>query len=185
MECGLTTKQLITAFIFLKDKVQKADLIIVPGSSHPQLPQKAVLLYQKDYANKILFTGGFNPKSGKNDCDFGKEIALSAGVPHQDIYCENKSTNTKENASEAIKLIKSKKLKHKKILLVCKPYHARRLQMTFKRFFPKSELLFIPTVDKWKITKYNWWKSKEKADMVMDEVRKIGEYFIKGDLNLN
>ena len=183
MERRLNTIILITNFIFLKHRLQKADLIIVPGSSHPQLPQKAALLYQKGFAKKILFTGGFNPKSGKNDCDFGKKIALAESVAEEDIFCENQSTNTKENAIEARKLIQAKRLKSKTILLVCKTYHARRLQMTFGKIFPKSRLFFIPVIDKRKITKFNWWESKEKADMVMDELRKIGEYFLKGDLD--
>ena len=179
----LAIRKILTAFIFLENQLQKADLIIVPGSSHPQLPEKAVSLYKKGYSTKILFTGGLNPKSGRNDCDLGQEIALAEGVPSQDIYCENKSTNTKENAIEARKLIQAKRLKSKTILLVCKTYHARRLQMTFGKIFPKSRLFFIPVIDKRKITKFNWWESKEKADMVMDELRKIGEYFLKGDLD--
>lgn len=67
MERRLTTIQTITNFIFAKDLPIKADLIIVPVSNHPQLPKRAVNLYKKGFAQKILFTGGFNSKIGKKN----------------------------------------------------------------------------------------------------------------------
>ncbi|MGB9706656.1 MAG: YdcF family protein [Microgenomates group bacterium] len=184
MELGLNTVKAITKFIFVEDKPQKADLIIVPGSSHPQLPQKAVSLYKEGFAPKILFTGGFNSKIRENECNFGKKIALKRGVPGKDIFCEKKSSNTKENALEAAKIVEKHKLPSRKIILISKPYHARRLKMTFAKFFPRSKLLIIPVKDKRKITSKNWWKSKEKIAKVMEEVQKIGEYYLKGDLSL-
>jgi len=184
MEFGLATVKAITNFIFVKDKPKRADLIIVPGSSQRQLPQKAIALYKKGFAPKILFTGGFNPKIGKNECDFGKEIALRAGVSLRDILSENHSSNTKENAEEAAKIVKNYKIPCKRIILVSKPYHSRRLKMTFAKFFPQSELLIIPVVDERKINSKNWWKNKEKIDRVMEEIKKIGEYYLKGDLSL-
>jgi len=185
VEFGLATIRAITNFIFVKDKPKRADLIIVPGSSQKQLPKKAVSLYKKGLATKILFTGGFNPKIGKNESDFGKEIALKAGVPQGGILMENKSSNTKENAEEAVKIVKKYKISCKRIILVSKPYHSRRLKMTFAKFFPRSEIIIIPVQDERIITASNWWKDKEKTNRVMEEVKKIGEYYLKGDLSLD
>ncbi|MGB9911303.1 MAG: YdcF family protein [Microgenomates group bacterium] len=184
MERRLSIIQLITNFIFVEDKPKKADLIIVPGTSMPQLHKKAVFLYKKGFAKKILFTGNINPRISQKECDFGAEIAIKLGVLPKNILKEGNSTNTKENAVEAAKLIRKFKLPHKRILLVSKPYHARRLKMTFAQVFPHSELLIVPVVDERKITKNNWWKEKEKIAKVMEEVKKIGEYFLKGDLAL-
>lgn len=184
MESGLKTIKAITEFIFEENKPRKSDLIIVPGSSHYQLPQKACELYLKGLTDKVIFTGGFNPKINMAECDFGKEIALRLGVSRKDIFCEKVSSNTKENAREASKLIKKHHINHKRILLVCKPYHARRLIMTFAKVFPKSRLLMIPVKDERNITKINWWKAKKKIDEVMEEMGKISEYFFKGDLSL-
>lgn len=183
MEQGLTTIEAITNFIFVKDLPIKADLIIVSGSSHPQLAKKAVELY-KSFAKKILFTGGFNPKINKKECDFGAEIAIDLGVSEKDILREGYSSNTKENAIESANLIKRQGLVYKTILLVCKLHHARRLKATFIRVFPKSRLLIIPIKDERNITRENWWKKKKKIDIVMGEVKKIGEYFLRGDLSL-
>jgi len=184
VEFGLATIKAITDFIFVKDKPKRADLIIVPGSSQKQLPKKAVNLYKNGLAPKILFTGGFNQKIGKNESDFGKEIALKEKVPLKDILAENKSSNTKENAEEAKKIIKKYKISCKRIILVSKPYHSRRLKMTFAKVFPRSEIIIIPVMDERRITPGNWWKDKEKTARVMEEIKKIGEYYLKGDLSL-
>lgn len=184
MEQRLTILKIITDFVFASDKPVKADLTIVPGSSHYQLPKKAVFLYKKGFSRKVIFSGGFNPRISKNECDFGKEIALKSGIPTEDIYYECRSSNTKENASESYKVVKKYRLEDKKILLVCKPYHARRLKMTFTSFFPNSRLFMIPVKDERNITKNNWWKDKDKITKVMEEVGKISEYFLKGDLSL-
>lgn len=184
MESRLTVIKAITNFIFAEDRPSKVDLIIVPGSSHRQLSQKAVYLYKKGFCKKLVFTGGYNPKISKNDCDFGKEIAMTLEIPKENIFTEDKSRNTKENAMEVSKLIKKYKLKNKKLLLVCKSYHARRLKMTFANFFPSSQLLMIPVKDERNISRHNWWRSEKGIAQVMEEVGKISEYFLKGDLAL-
>ncbi len=182
MEQRLRLIKAITNLIFVEDKLQKADIIIVPGSSQPYFPQKASELYLKGYSKIIIFTGHFNPKINSTECDYGKNIALKAGIPKTDIFCESKSTNSKENAIEARILIRKFNLKSKRIILVSKPYHSRRLQMTFKKVFPDSKLIIIPVEDNRKINRKSWWKDREKINKVMEEAGKISEYYIKGDL---
>lgn len=184
MESRLKTVKAITAFIFEENRPLKSDLIIVPGSSHYQLAKKAAQLYLKGLAPEIILTGGFNLRLNQAECDFGRAILLKHGVSDKTILCEKFSSNSKENAQEAYKLAKKHSLKYRRILLVCKPYHARRLKMTFAKVFTKSRLLVIPVRDERNITKYNWWKSNEKRDKIMEELGKISEYFLKGDLSL-
>lgn len=178
------TIQTISELIFANDLQVKADLIIVPGSSHKQLPLKAAHLLKKGVAKKIIFTGGLNQKLEENESDWGAKVAIKAGVAKKNILVESKSTNTKENALEALRVIKTNRLSHKKILLVSKPYHARRLKMTFLNIFTNSEFFVIPVVDDRKIEKNNWWKDDVKSQKVMEEVGKISEYYLKGDLSL-
>lgn len=179
------TIKTISNFIFVQDPLVKADLIIVPGSSHKQLPLKAVQLFKKGFAKNILFLGGINEKLNKNESEWGSEIARDKNVPEKNIYIETRSTNTKENAQESLKLIKDKNLPHKKVILVSKPYHARRLKMTFQKLFTNSELRVIPVTDDRKIEKNNWWKDNMKSQKVMEELGKISEYYLKGDLSFS
>ncbi len=183
MESRLKTINAITKFIFIEDKPSKADLIIVPGSSHAGLAKKASELYLNGFARKVLFTGGYNPKIRKAESFFGKGTAIKSGLPAKDIFCEDKSTNTRENALATLALLKHLNLKYKKIILVSKPYHARRLLMTFRSVFPKVNFFIVTAKDDRNINKDNWWKNKEKADKVEEEIGKISIYLRRGDLS--
>lgn len=174
----------ITNFIFFTDKLEKADLIIVPGTYREQIVETAYEAFKKGLAKIIITTGAAQEGYEKSEAEFQKEYLIKRGVPQNLIFTETKSANTKESAEFALKLIKKLKLKHNKIILVSKNYHARRILMTFKRFFPKSKILIFPTIDDRNITSRNWFKSTEKSKVVMGEVEKIGKYFIKGDLSL-
>ena len=181
-EKRLRLEKLCPIFIFLEDKAVKSDIIIVPGSSQINIIKKAVDLYKLGFSKKIIFTGSFNEKIQKYESEFGKEYALSMGVNKKDIYVENKSTNTKENAVYARKIIDKYGLSSNKIILPCKTYHSMRVKMTFVSEFPKSKLIIMPVIDQRNITKNNWWKDDNKLEIVMEEVEKIGKYFLKGDL---
>lgn len=174
--------KVITDFIFLSDKLSKSDLIIVPGTCRIDIVKKALQIYNQGYAPFIFTTGGVKDDKGLAESEFQKQYLLDNGVPLDCIFNEIKSTNTKENAIYAKEELEKNYLPHQKIILISKTYHARRLLMTFIPSFPDSEILIAPVVDDRNITKDNWYNDKEKTDKVMEEVEKIGEYFLKGDL---
>ena len=47
----------ITDFIFMSDIPQKSDVILVPGTAHAQITEKAAQLYHQGYAPYILPSG--------------------------------------------------------------------------------------------------------------------------------
>lgn len=184
MESRLDIIRLISNLIFIEDEVAGADLMIVPGSSQLSVVKKAVGIYKKGLCKKIIFTGSFNDKLLETESEWSRSYALKRGVCNGDIFCESKSTNTKENAVFARKLAKSHNLKLTTIIIPCKTYHAMRVKMTFRSEFPTSRLLIIPVVDQRQIIKSNWYRDVEKKQIVMKELEKIGCYFLKGDISL-
>lgn len=180
----MDTKTAITNFIFVDDEIVQADVIILPGSSHKQLVDRAIELYKQEKAPLLLFTGGFSEKLGKPESEWAKEIAINMGIPESSILIESKSTNTKENAIEALSLLKKRKIKFEKVILVAKTYHSRRLLMSFSKVFTDNQLMVSPVVENREITKENWTANTEKIATVMEEVGKISEYYLKGDLGM-
>ncbi len=178
-----STVNAITKLIFVEDEPAQADLIIIPGTMRSHLAEKAAELYSQGYAKRILCTGGVNSKLNMNECEFAANILLKSGVNQDDILLESESTNTKENAHNALILLKQNKLDHSRIILISKPYHARRLLMTFKKSFTNSILYVIPVEDDRQITKNNWFETSDKKEIVMNELRKIAEYYLKGDIS--
>ncbi len=83
-----------------------------------------------------------------------------------------------------MKIIKKEKLPHKTLLIISNAYHSRRVKMTFSKVFKNSKIRIIPVMDIRKIGKDNWWKDKTKTRVVMGEIGKIAEYYLKGDLSL-
>jgi len=139
----------ITKFIFLETTIEHADLILVPGGSHPQLMEKAAELYHQGMAPLILPSGGATKHVETTEWDFLKKVGLSLGIPEEVILKENKATNTFENARYSWEVIKETKLQANKVILACKAGHACRALLRYKTVFPKETQFYIaPVIDK-------------------------------------
>lgn len=174
----------ISDLIFISDKLSKSNVIIVPGTFRLDIVKKALEVYNEGLAPYVITTGGIRNEEGLTESEFQKQYLINHGVPSEIILNEIKSTNTKENAVYARKELDNKKIEYKNIILISKTYHARRILMTFLPSFPDSDIKIASVIDDRNITKDNWYKDKEKTEKVLEEVKKIGEYFLKGDLSL-
>lgn len=161
----------ITDFIFIKHQLNQKGLLIIPGTHRESLVKKALKVYQKGFAKYIITTGGVKNKQGVTESQEQKNYLIKHKVLAKIIFSENKSTNTKENAVYAKKIIKRYKLDDRVLILIGKTYHARRLYMTFKKQFPNSDIRIIPTIDDRNITRNNWYKDKNKTRKVFEVVR--------------
>lgn len=118
-----------------------ADAIIVAGcrvydDGTPSLALKyrtdhAVKLYQEGFADKIIFTGG-TPDQRKTEATAARDYALSKyNLPKKDLWLEEASTSTEENASLSSALYPEMK----KIILVSDSYHMFRAKRVFDNYF--------------------------------------------------
>jgi uncharacterized SAM-binding protein YcdF (DUF218 family) len=170
----------ISELVFVETETQVADIILVPGGSHPQLMEKAAELYKQGLAPYILPSGSVNPKIPEysSEWEFLKSIGIKLGVPEEKILKEDQARHTFENAEFSWRVIKENELPVKKAILVCKAYHSRRALLTYQSVFPKDVEFFVAYVpDKREIRKDNWFLDEEKIKIVMGEVVKIGKYF--------
>ncbi|MFB6471262.1 YdcF family protein [Paenibacillus glucanolyticus] len=168
----------ITNFIFLETEVEKSDVILVPGGSHPQLMERASEIYHQQLAPFILPSGGATKHVEITEWDFLYNVGLKLGVPHKAILKENRATNTFENARFSWDVLTEAGIKAEKVILVCKAGHACRALLTYKTVFPKETQFHIaPVIDKTGISKENWYLTEEGIKRIMMEVEKIGKYF--------
>ena len=150
--------------------------------------EKAAELYQSQYVNKLLVSGGYNKKFAKVESDLMAKELVKLGVPDESIIKERKSTNTLEN------VLFSKDLLDKElglenintIVAVVKNYHSRRALMTIRKHFPQRiKLLAYPYIcDYCPFTSENWANSDNGREKVIEELQKIEEYLAKGDIGL-
>jgi len=170
----------ITNFIFIENKPQKADIILIPGGSRSQLIEKACELYFSNYSSLLLPSGGFNNKINnyESEWEFFKQIALAKGIKEKDILQEDKAKNTFENAKFSRKIIDNNNIQLKRALFVCKAHHSRRALMSYLTEFSSDiDFFVIPVIYERNITKENWFLDQNKINIVMKELEKIGNYF--------
>ncbi|WP_088034584.1 YdcF family protein [Evansella clarkii] len=168
----------ITEFIFVETEISPADVILIPGSNHPQLMEKAAALYKQGMAPYILPSGGYKSHVGSSESEYLRNIGIKSGVPEEAILKEDKAQHTLENARFSIKALQSKGITPKKVILVCKAGHSRRALLCYQAEFPNEcEILVSPCIDRYGITKENWFLSEVGIRRTLSEVKKIGTYF--------
>ena len=115
--------QEITDYIFLEDRLERADAIFIPGCARPEHTEEAARVYKEGYAPLLLPSGGYTKvqgsfqgvsKEGQKygtdfacEADFLEAVLLQNGVPASAILKECEATYTLENA-EKTKTIDSK-----------------------------------------------------------------------------
>ena len=182
----------ITDFIFLEDAPQKADILFVPGNGHAAPSELAARLYREGFAPRVLPSGryaiglsGFQGQisgsrryEGAFDTEwaFMRHILMKNGVPESAVLREDEATYTYQNAINTRKLLDERKIEVKRAILCCQAYHARRSKLYYQILFPDTEILVCPTVTKG-ITRDNWFKSRETADIVLGEIERCGSQF--------
>jgi uncharacterized SAM-binding protein YcdF (DUF218 family) len=182
----------ITDFIFVSDAPLKSNVIFMPGSSSPEIPERAAALYHEGYAPLLLPSGGVSVKSGRfggvkskkdlynkdyrTDCEFYTDALVKNGVPETAIIQEDKSGYTIENAMFSRKAADESGLVIGKGIIVCKSFHARRCLMLYQMAFPEATLRVCP-VDVYDINRDNWHTFEYGIDRVLGELARCGNQF--------
>lgn len=167
----------ITEFMFFETNMDYADVIMVPGGSHPQLMESAADLFHQGFAPYILPSGGSTPNVKTTEWEFLRNIGIKLGVPENAILREDKATNTFENSRFSKHVLHQMGINPNKAILVCKSYHARRALLTYQIDFNETAILVKSVTDKTGITKDNWFFDDKKITPVMKELTKVGQYF--------
>lgn len=168
----------ITQFVFVETGMTDADVILIPGASQPQLMETAASLYKQGFAPFILPSGGASQNLITTEWEFLRDVAIANDVPAHAILKEDKAQNTFENARLSLDVLRQAGIQPRKVIIVCKSYHSRRVLLTYQMVFPKETEFFIaPIIDRTGITRENWFLSESGINMVMTEMEKISKYF--------
>ena len=130
----------------MKKKIMRGDVILVLGSgilNDGSLPPrakervvKAVDLYKKGLANKLLMSGRHTfkllEKPKTTEAKSMQEFAKSLGVAEEDIFIEENSMDTVGNAYFS-KLFYLDPNRWKKIIVVTSDFHVKRSKFLFEK----------------------------------------------------
>jgi uncharacterized SAM-binding protein YcdF (DUF218 family) len=126
----------------------KADVVVALGGMASQQPStgrirfngsadrlfQSLELYRKGYVKKIVIAGG-NPlitRKERPESSFLKEYLVLLGIPEADLFTEEKSRNTRENAQNTAALF-DRMGWEKRIILVTSAFHSRRATLAFRQ----------------------------------------------------
>ncbi|HEX8924087.1 MAG TPA: YdcF family protein [Patescibacteria group bacterium] len=168
-------------FLKLEDVLERADVIFILGGSTVGPARKAAELYKSGYANKIAFisTGGnFGGHKiwGMTEDKKYKEELERLGIPSEAIISKGLTTNTKDEAREAVPFLRNNGVDPQKIILVSRPVHQRRAWATFEKQQPGIKYINCPADEP--------LNNNDRAikRRLTEEVQRLSEYTAKGDI---
>ncbi|HYH99511.1 YdcF family protein [Hyalangium sp.] len=122
-----------------RERSQSADALVVlgarvlpggvPSGALQARVEKAVELYQRGIAPRLLFSGGVgvNPPS---EAQVMRTLAVQLGVPAEACILEEQSHSTEQNARYSAALLRS--LSARRVVVVSDPYHLLRARQYFR-----------------------------------------------------
>ncbi len=182
----ITTREAISNLLFMEDPVQSVDLVLVLGNTWLPSMDPAIEMLTHGHARHVLIVGGvYGGEEGRPESEALMAYALERGVSQDKMILETKSTNTLENFVLSRDIVEGSIgwSNVRKVAVVCKAFHTRRVLMTAKKNWPAHvEYIFRPVEDEREIRREGWWEDSVARERVLAEVRRIAEYAIKGDL---
>lgn len=173
-----------------KDKLEKADAIVILMGSIADRILEAKDLYTQGYSKKILVVNSYI-SSGKelepygihvpNNSELSKKALVQLGIPDSLIHILPASAiSTQEEAYKIAEYVSSNP-KRRSILLVTSNSHSLRATMIFEDTFNdqgiEAKIITAPS----KYTEYNaqqWWSDRQSAKQVFFEYAKIISFLL-------
>ena len=189
------TIRAITEFLFIKSDysdLEPVDLAIVTGNYYIKTVDETYELYKKGLINKyVLFTGHSSDGKGECEAEVFLKRWIELGGPEEMVIMETKATNLMENMVYSMLAIKDHggfKECGNRILFVGKAFALRRILMSasYAGFPDIDKCQVYGTVDPagLNIGPDCWWKSEKAKKRVFEELGRIAQYSLEGDLSI-
>lgn len=157
---------------------QPVDAIVaISGGDTDARANWAISLYKNGWSNTLIFSGAAQDKSGPSNAAVMKKVAILAGVPSKNIYIDEYSDTTSQNAKDTQTIFAEHNIKS--VILVTSGYHQRRASLEFNKRTSGVTILNSPVkTDKdwsfwWWTTLHGWW-------LATSELAKIVFFYISG-----
>lgn len=156
---------------------QKVDAIIaVSGGDTNARTDAAISLFQRGWADIIIFSGAAQDKSGPSNAAAMSARAVAAGVPVSVIKLDEYAETTEQNAANSQTIFQENNIN--KVILVTSGYHQRRSSLEFNKRAYNVTILNWPTDDSdWN---FWWWTSTRGWWLAGSEIAKVIVFHVRG-----
>ncbi|MDO8730209.1 MAG: YdcF family protein [Candidatus Omnitrophota bacterium] len=148
--CFSPLYQFFAVPLVLSNPLTRSDAIVVLGGGVDEYgePTESTLervhygvgLYKEAFAPKLIFSTGVTDLF--SEAQVMRRLALSWGVPTEDIVMEEDSRNSYENVLYTHRLLLEKGWQRP--IVVSSPYHMRRVALVYEKAFPEEDPLYAP-----------------------------------------
>ena len=175
--------RVIWSYLALSQAPEKADIIIAFGGLDLAVPAKAAELYRADYAQIILVTGGKGAFSSEVHGEDPEAITFAnvlrgVGIPEEAIIIEAEATNTGENVSLSVSILRAKGIDICSAILVARPFLMRRVVATFNKQFPDMRVIPCPPYED--LESYLEFAGDRAVGRICAELRRVKSYPAQG-----
>ena len=181
---------------------EQADAVLVFGNDLPYTAEFASEVFKKGIAKKMIFCGGIGHSTGRLRKAVGEspaypwdtqeledltEAEIYARIACQiyktdpaDIYLDKESTNSGENAENALKIIKEHGIGKQILILIQDPLLQKRASASLKRYETESRIIsyapFIPRLKEdgaWQTEIKNLWSRERMLQLILGEISRL------------
>lgn len=173
----------------LSQEPKKSDCIVVfaggvgesgkAGQGYEERVKYAVELYRKGYARNLVFSSGY--AYAFKEPLVMKALALSLGVPEQDIFLEEEAANTYQNVVLTSRILESRNWAS--AIFVSSPYNMRRVALTVKKNASGIKAIYAPIPQSnfyGRSRKFGQQISFSQIKALLHEYMAICYYYLKG-----
>ncbi len=159
-----------------EDSLEKADFIFVFGNRTYFRIDKAIEVYKKGFAPKLIISGNAPIYSQDNTSEAAwlRQHAIEEGIPEESIIVEEKSLTLADNVKRSLDLLDKMEFQFNSIILVNHGFSQRRGWCYFKKFLPNSvKLIRVNSNAASTYTKEGWYTSYESIRVIINEFMKM------------
>jgi uncharacterized SAM-binding protein YcdF (DUF218 family) len=168
----------------LRQVLQPVDAIVALGNMDIRIAEKAAELWHKGLAPMVVASGGvgrLTPQTwNSSEAATFAEVMYGAGVPHEVVVIEDKSTNLPENIRFSVNALKTGSKPAHRLILVTLPFAERRILALCKKQFSDIEVS-MASPDVSYVEFPNEFISKEDTlNLIAGELDRLDKFPAKG-----
>jgi uncharacterized SAM-binding protein YcdF (DUF218 family) len=137
--------RIVWSYHHVNHALEPADCIMVLGSHDTRVAERGAELFLAGWAPLVLFSGNLGALTrgvwNRPEAEIFADVASAAGVPHERMLIEARSTNTGENVDFSRALLSKHGIHPRKAIAVQKPYMERRTLATFQQRWPELTVI--------------------------------------------
>lgn len=165
------------AYLAEEDGPEPSDYIYVFGAKTPLRIEKAIELYKKGFAPKIIVSGRgpfYREEDASTEAERYAELALKAGIPREAVIIEKESITIPDNVRRTLNMMDAQEMPYASFIIVNSPYVQRRGWCVWKKHTSDNVVIYrVNSETGEKFAPDAWYKNEDGLRVVLGEFIKL------------